>query len=413
MSQVHSAALDAELGEDEVVASASSVAAKTVRLSIHDDIAAVEGDWRAFQVVADATVFQSYEWLSAWQRHVGARMGVRPAIVVGRDAGGGMLFLLPLMVERSAGFRRLTWLGSDLCDYNAPLLAPGFAGAAGVAPFAALWHEIGTKLRAHPALGFDIAVLPKMPAEVGSQANPFMQLATTKNPSGAYLAHFGGDWETFYAARRSVSTQRRDRTRRKKLSELGEVRLVTPERIDEIERTLGLLMAQKGQAFARMGVPNIFERPGWTEFFHALTTDPASRDIAHLSRLDVGPTAVAVTLGLHRNGHYYYVVTGYEASGEAAKYSPGAVHLQDLMRHAAGSGCAVFDFTIGDEPYKREWSDTDLTLYDHISAATWRGWAVMAPMLAARRAKRWIKQTPAVWNAVRRVRALTGSLRGR
>ena len=56
--------------------------------------------WRAFEPQADGTVFQSFEWLAAWQRHIGARAGVTPAIVVGRDASGTILFLLPLSVLR-------------------------------------------------------------------------------------------------------------------------------------------------------------------------------------------------------------------------------------------------------------------------------------------------------------------------
>ncbi len=96
-----------------------------IRLAVYEDLSAIEQDWRAFEPHADCTVFQSFDWLASWQRHIGVRNGVRPAIVVGRDGAGAILFLLPLSV-RSAGFaRELAWLGSELCDYNAPLLAPG------------------------------------------------------------------------------------------------------------------------------------------------------------------------------------------------------------------------------------------------------------------------------------------------
>ena len=45
--------------------------------------------------------------------------------------------------SRRAGFaRRLTWLGSDLCDYNAPLLAPDFARGSTPRAFTQLWREI-------------------------------------------------------------------------------------------------------------------------------------------------------------------------------------------------------------------------------------------------------------------------------
>ena len=94
-------------------------------------------DWREFEARADGTVFQTYEWLSTWQRHIGAPRGARPAIVIGRDAHGEIMLLLPLAIERTRLARRLTWLGSELCDYNAPLLATDFSLHVSLARFRA------------------------------------------------------------------------------------------------------------------------------------------------------------------------------------------------------------------------------------------------------------------------------------
>src|SRR4051812_8908643 len=68
-------------------------------LEIHDDLAAVETEWKSFERHADCTAFQTYGFLAAWQRHVGKRSGTVPAIVMGRDEGGQLLFILPLAVE--------------------------------------------------------------------------------------------------------------------------------------------------------------------------------------------------------------------------------------------------------------------------------------------------------------------------
>ena len=60
---------------------------------------------------------------------------------------------------------------------------------------------------------------------------------------------------------------------------------------------------------------------------------------------------------------YYHVLASYD-DGEVAHYGPGALHLRELMAHAIRMGLKRFDFTIGDEPYKLEWSDTTLKLHD-------------------------------------------------
>jgi CelD/BcsL family acetyltransferase involved in cellulose biosynthesis len=81
------------------------------------------------------------------------------------------------------------------------------------------------------------------------------------------------------------------------------------------------------------------------------------------------------------------------------------------MQLAIERGFKIFDFTIGDERYKRDWCDTELKLFDFIAAANWRGTLIAVPMLATQRLKRRIKQTPALWGAVSGLRAFAGSLK--
>jgi CelD/BcsL family acetyltransferase involved in cellulose biosynthesis len=378
-------------------AAAASPAA--IALSLHRDMAAAEADWRAFERVADCTPFQTFAWLSAWHRHIGAPAGIRPAIVIGRRAGE-IVFLIPLAVEPGRLARRLTFLGQELCDYNAPLLGTGFADTLDADAFAALWRDIRALLQADPQLAHDIVEFTKMPDTVGAQANPLVRLDVMLNPSGAYQAGLGTDWERFYSAKRSSATRRRDRTKVKRLGEMGEVRFVTPEAADTSE-TLDTLIRQKSRAFARMGVPDLFARPGHVAFFRELA---ASRDFVHISRLDVGATQAAINFGLTFRDCYYHILASYD-DGEVSRFGPGAAHLRELLRYATEHGMPRFDFTIGDEPYKRDWCDTEQTLYDHVSAATWRGAPLAWLSVAKRRAKRGIKHNAPLWAAVVRVRA--------
>jgi len=413
MAQAVPARLDMHFGVNPPAAdraeARSPAALGDIRIAVYEDLSAIERDWRAFEPHADCTVFQSFDWLATWQRHIGARNGVLPAIVVARDGEGTILFLLPLAV-RPAGFaRELTWLGSELCDYNAPLLAATFSTRIDAKRFMALWENIARCLQDNPRLHYDSIILTKMPETVGAQQNPMRHLGGTINASGAYLTHLTGDWETFYTAKRSSATRRHDRSKRRRLAEFGEVKFVNPAGDSETLRTLDALMAQKARWFAHMGVANLFARPGYAEFYRALATDPATRHLVHVSRLDVGATSAAVNFGLTYRDCYYHMLASYD-DGEVSRFGPGAAHLLDLLHLAIDRGFRIFDFTIGDERYKRDWCDTELKLYDFIAAATWRGALVALPMLAAQRLKRRIKQTPVVWNLFSAGRALFGSL---
>ena len=61
---------------------------------------------------------------------------------------------------------------------------------------------------------------------------------------------------------------------------------------------------------------------------------------------------------------------------------------------------------IGDEPYKRDWCETEQQLHDYSAAVTLRGWPATALSLGWRRAKRAIKHSALAWGAVVRARSL-------
>jgi CelD/BcsL family acetyltransferase involved in cellulose biosynthesis/predicted ATP-grasp superfamily ATP-dependent carboligase len=378
-------------------------------LRIYSDLAAVEAEWRRFERLADCTAFQTFDWLATWHRHVGLREGVRPVIAVGRFGDGQTAFLLPLCVVPRRSARLLCWLGQELCDYNAPLLARDFSQCVTPDRFLAAWRELQAQMQRDPLLRHDWIEFEKMPQTIGAQVNPFTYLGVTPNASGVHLTQLGDDWEKFYTAKRSSATRRRDRAKRRHMSEYGEIRFITASDADDARRTLETLMEQKSRSFARKGIADIFARPGHREFYLELASNPKTRHLVHISRVEIGPACAAANLGIVFGDCYYHVLASYD-DGELSHYGPGALHLRELMAHAIRLGLKRFDFTIGDEPYKLDWSDTDLKLYDYTATATWRGLPACWSSTMRRRIKRFIKQTPLVWRLVSHARSAIGSL---
>ena len=74
---------------------------------IHDNLDAVESEWRRFEDIADCTAFQSFDWLATWYRHIGRPDDMRPVIVVGSYADGETAFILPLAIAPKLAGRRL------------------------------------------------------------------------------------------------------------------------------------------------------------------------------------------------------------------------------------------------------------------------------------------------------------------
>lgn len=390
------------------LAAAPRARAAGVDLAVYDNLDEVEEAWRGFEQHADCTAFQTFDWLAIWQRHIGARNRIKPCVIIGRDASG-ILFILPLAIRLVGIARELIWLGTDLCDYNAPLLASGFGERFDAEAFKALWSAALALVQSSAGLNFDLIRMERMPETVRAQKNPLLALPKSLHASGCYATPLADTWDAFYAAKRSSTTRRRDRGKRKRLEELGPISLATADNAETALSALDVLIEQKSTAFARRGIHNFFARPGYLDFFRDFASSPRARSLAHISELKVGQQVAAANFALTFGGRYYYVLSSY-ADGELSRLGPGAIHLHELIRYAIANGFTVFDFTIGDEQYKLDWCDKAQPLYDHVAAVNWRGALVAACAIAVMRIKRTIKQTPTLWAWFNNIRALRAAL---
>ena len=378
-------------------------------LSLTSNLEAIEHEWRYFEQRADCTPFQTFDWLNTWQHCIGAPAGVKPAIVVGRQNNGELLFILPFAIEQTRFFRRLVFLGHDLCDYNAPLLAPEFPDVVPPTKFTSWWRSVQVFLDQIAGYGHDVVLFTRMPAKVGQQENPLAALKTMPNPSSAHLSHLSENWDAFYASKQRSERRRRDRSRRKKLAETGELDLITPQDPIQIESTLKTLFDQKSRSFARMGVPNLFERPGHSKFFLTVATHATS--LVHVSCLKVGPAEhiAAANLGLMFRNRYYQILVSYD--DKLAQYAPGTIHLHELMRYAIERGYKYFDFTMGDERYKLDWADTTITLCDHVAASSLLGQLAAVQTRFKLHLKRSVKHSPRLFSFAIRLRSVLNSIK--
>lgn len=379
-----------------------------IDLAVHENLPELEAEWRAFEETADCTPFQTFEWLSIWQDCIGEARGAVPLVVTGRFETGALAFIVPLSVKSAGRRRELAFLGQDLCDYNAPLLAPDFHDLVGAGRWPSIWRSILRLLAADPRYGFDMVVLEKMPPRLGNQANPFAELSHQTHPDGAFAATLAKSFDEFYTAKRSNSTRKTDKRKRKKFEQAGKIAFITEASPANIEAALRELFREKGRTFERMGARNLFAMPGRAEFYVRLATD--AEGLVHVSRLNVGEDCVAVNLGMIFRGTYFHILASHY-DGPFAKYGPGIVHLHELFKFAIERGCGTYDFTIGKEPYKLDWADISVDLFDHISCTGLRGCPLVLGLRLKTAAKRHLKSSPRLLALAYRIRAMKPRMR--
>ena len=186
------------------------------------------------------------------------------------------------------------------------------------------------------------------------------------------------DFESLYA-RKIPAKVRADSARQwRRISQKGPVtfRIASNEReaIEILEKTIEF----KNKQYERLGTPSIFDVPEWRSFYfemtrgHWMRPPDSTSPWVHASGLFVGEELVATHWGLVDKATLYYLLPTYETDSWG-RFSPGRLHLLELLKWCGQNNIATFDFTVGDEPYKFLWCDTETPLYQVAHAVNLRG----------------------------------------
>lgn len=369
------------------------------RISVQRDFAEIEACWKTFENEADCYAFQHFAWVEIWHRCVGAAEGITPLFVWVEEPRSGPLMLLPLGLRKRRFLSRLVWLGGRLADYLGPVIAKNCEARLTREGFLALWQKIEAALPR-----FDVLHLERQPAAIGEQRNPFLHLPHARHPSiSAYSTALRAPFEDFTCRNRSPKSASTERRKERRLAEQGKLGFVVADP-DNFETLLEVNMAEKSRQYRGLGVPDLFTSPGYCEFLRTLSRQERSSGFVRLFALLLDDTPLATHWGLVYRDRFYHLLPAY-ARTALTRYSPGAFLLRHMVRWAIEHGLRVYDFTIGDEPYKREWSDSELPLYDCVQGRSLRGHLAALAGRAGRTLKRAVKRHPSLAQAGKAMRA--------
>ena len=95
-------------------------------------------------------------------------------------------------------------------------------------------------------------------------------------------------------------------------------------------------------------------------------------ELARTYRLSLDGEPLGYVFGLTWSGRFYYLLIGcdYERHG---KHSPGLLLYDGIIEDWLRDGGTVFDFTIGDEPFKQDFGTVATPMFALKRSASWRG----------------------------------------
>lgn len=364
------------------------------------DLDAVEALWRGLEADPGclATPYQRFDWVRAYQRAKGAPEALR--IVVLRDPAGRPRILMPLAVARTRGVAIAGILGGGHANYHLPLFSGRDAAAVPVEDVTAALVAIGR------SAGIDVYALGHQPRTWDGAVNP-LALVGEPAPSDGYGLMLGPDPEATVRRAFSADARKKLRSKEKRLVEAhGPIAYRQAGTRAEAERFLAAFHAQKAARFAAMGISDPYADPAIRGFLAAAAAGERPAMEVHALVLAASGRVLAVFGGAVDAVRYSGMMTAFDADPDIARFSPGDLLLQHLVRDQTARGRRAFDLGVGEARYKASICDETIPLVDVVLPVTLRGHAYGLIATRLTRLKRRIKRDPRLYGLVRRVRQM-------
>ena len=121
-----------------------------------------------------------------------------------------------------------------------------------------------------------------------------------------------------------------------------------------------------------MGVLDVLQVQEHQNLYINIPTDLGYTGKIHCSVLLLEKKVIASHWGILSKNTFYYLMPAYER-GEWSKYSPGKLLLENLMIWCCKNNIEIFDFTGGDEAYKKIWANDSFPLSEVLKSYTPKG----------------------------------------
>ncbi|GLS33401.1 Acetyltransferase involved in cellulose biosynthesis, CelD/BcsL family [Mesorhizobium albiziae] len=363
----------------------------TVHLAAEDAIDA----YRAACADAVVSPAQSFAWINAWVA------SIRPDFLVAAlDAGDGPAFAIALEVTRSGPCRVARFMSGRHANGNFPPLPRKTAQSVTPGDLDAIVAAIRV---ARPDV--DMLAFERLADRMEDRENPLLALPHSPSANLSLGVDLAGGFDELLDRANGKRKRKKHRSQVRKFEAAGGFRRIEAKTPTEATAMLDAFFVMKEDRFREMGITNVFGEPSVRSFFRALFAEAlAEEEPAFLLHgLEIGGRLRAVT-GSSRAADRLICEFGSIAKGDLGNASPGDFLFFDNIREACEKGFAIYDFSVGDEPYKRLWCDIETTHFDVFVPLTVKGRLMAASMRATSRLKSAVKKSPTVWRIAKALR---------
>lgn len=317
-----------------------------IRVEVVDSLLQVdEGRWRdLIGHCPDSTIFQSPEWLSAWQRTF-CSAGAEVRVFLATE-GGRLVGIAPLYSDSKAGVEGWHLVGEDYSDYQVFSVHDGSQ------------RVVEALLRAmdlHLPRGEKIHI-PDVPN--GSALHLRLSHQANLRASGLFLTSLvqcpGLKIKGNNAGVRQVLEKASLRRSRRSLEKMGELQIEHMDKADEIRPLLQGFFAQHIERWSDTPSPSLFLQEHNRSFYTDIVASLGSVGATLFTTIRVAGEPIAQHFGLRSGGKLLWYKPTF--SPAFAEHSPGDSLISALIEKAMDGSIQELDFTRGQERFKYRFS---------------------------------------------------------
>jgi CelD/BcsL family acetyltransferase involved in cellulose biosynthesis len=387
---------------------AFSPARALARVEVSADLHSAGLAWRSLETKAGVySPYQRYDWAALWHQHIGSGQGHEPLVITGFDETNAPLFVWPFVRGRFGSLQVATFAGGSHATINMPLWYRDYAAQMGVDALHGIFDRLRTTVR-----DVDLILLFNQPYWWNGVRNPFSLLPHQRAAEDNFRLTLGQPGAEIIAQQISATMRGRLRNKERRLAKLKKYHYARATEAADVDRWLDTFFIQKAAKLASLGIPNVFAEPGIEAFFRAACHLGLAEGapLIELHGLEGDGELLALFSGIH-DGQRFTSNFNSHTLTDYARFSPGLILLQYVIRDCADRGFEAFDVGPGEARYKTFFCKELEPLFDSVLPLSYRG-HVAAPFVRSFfRAKTTIKRTPLLWELASSIRRALAALR--
>lgn len=327
-------------------------------ITTHAGFYALEKDWCDLfdRAGVGPQVFQSFHWLWHWCQHFLSGCPDREnfAILTGYR-GRRLVMVWPLIVERSSGLRRVTWMGHPVSQYGDALVDHS---AVGPRDLAESWNFLTKHISA------DVVQLRKVRADA-AVADVLRSVCSEPHlrQTAPYLDFAPIDTFDNYQKRYSAKARKNRRRLRRRVEERAHLSAKTHINGHARSELATKAISMKRQWLKARGlVSPALQDERTLKFFQAAATSNKHPTGCRTTVLKIGDDPAAIEVSFESKGHCCVHIIVYDAKFE--KTGAGVLLLEEGIKSAIADGVQTFDLLAPGDNYKLDWADGAIDVYD-------------------------------------------------